>query len=338
MKFVILSIGLLFSSVSASPSPQFGYQPSTNPVSQLVTQGIQGIQNSLQSVSNAIQNIPRPSFSQAGGFLNPFRPGSQVPVGPNQIPNGPELVPIQTGPIPNGPVPNGPYPNGPFSNGQYPNGPYPNGPVPTGPYPNGPYSNGPIQPVPYEQQVVQIVPNVGPWPYRQADGSERNYPSWFPLPLISQFGEPTIIIISRPPKQPLPQNSAPLNGASQNTSTIQPTNPLSTATSAPLPQNMPVQNPAVPQSMPSTFMPTPGKKLLNSSATMIQQDFLSVFCKVPNTETEPTLGSTTTFLPENASNVPDLGLTMINPNLVPLAPIEIPNTSTQMPVPLSPLQ
>lgn len=55
--------------------------------------------------------------------------------------------------------------------------------------------------------------------------------------------------------------------------------------------------------------------------------------KVPTTETEPTLGSTSTYSPENASNVPNLGLTMVNTVSVPLAPIETANTFGQMPMP-----
>lgn len=237
MKFVILSIGFIFCCVSGNPAPQmFGYQQS-NPVGQLV----QGFQNSLQSVqesvSNALQSFPRPPFSQ-GGIFNPFRPETQLP---NQIPNGPGS--IQTGPIPNGPYGNGPIPNGPYGNGPIPNGPIPNGPYGNGPYGNGPTfgPNGPIQtlPFPYEQQLVQVVPNAQ-WPYRQAEIDEQQYKptSWVPLPLLSQLGDPFIIIISRPSRRPLAQTETQSNSSQIHTS-----KPSQTVNGTP--------NSAVPQTMPT---------------------------------------------------------------------------------------
>lgn len=218
MKIVILSISFLLCClvVAGSPAPQFGYQQSNNPVGQLVSQGILGLQNSLQSVSNALQGIPRPSIP------NPFRPETQLP---NQIPGGPG--PIQTGPIPNGPFGNGngPIPNGPYGNGNgpYGNGPLLNGPYGNGPIPNGPYGNGPFvppnRPIPYEQQVFQVQPNA-PWPYRQIESDEQQYnpTSWIPLPLFSQLSEPFIIIISRPSRHPLSQPGTKPNVTSSDSS------------------------------------------------------------------------------------------------------------------------
>lgn len=138
-------------------------------------------------------------------------PIQPVPVQPYPIPNGPGSVPIG---YPNGP---GPIPNGPGSApfgypGNYPNG-YPG-------YPNG-----------YEPaQIIAVTPNGpnGPWPYRQAQtqDDEHNAQHWIPLPLISRFGDPTIIIISRPSKPMVPSEPMPSheNATDPNPNAIHPAN------------------------------------------------------------------------------------------------------------------
>lgn len=227
MNLVIVSLALC-SVVSANPTPQFfGYQPAT-PVGQWVSNNLQ---NSLQSVANAIQSIARPGLSPsvAGSQVVPV----QTVVQPNQIPNGPNnygQVPIQTvvQPVPVQTIVQ----------------PYPQGFYPPGPYPPGPYNPGP-----YDQiHVIPVPPPNGPWPnngipYRvdQNDESTKS-PNWAPLPpLYYQFGEPSIVIISRPPSKPVaPQNESASNEDSQNqqnSTTVQPdaTTPQTEQTSTPTP-------------------------------------------------------------------------------------------------------
>lgn len=211
MKLVIVSIALALCSVSANPTPQFlGYQPVT-PVGQWVSNNLQ---NSLQSVANAIQSITRvPS------------PNTQVvPVtNPNQIPNGPDNygqghtqtvvqpVPVQTIVQP---YPSGGYAGG-YQPGYYQPGPYQPGPYQPGPYQPGPYQPGTYQPGPYDQiHVIPVPPPNTPWqnggvPYRNGQGEESKSSTWAPLPpLYYQFGEPSIVIISRQPPKPKPQNES----------------------------------------------------------------------------------------------------------------------------------
>lgn len=69
MQFVFLSVALILSSASASPTPQiFGGNPPWN-----------WIQTSFQQFQNA---IPRPPFFQSG-IWNQNRPGAQVQIPPN---------------------------------------------------------------------------------------------------------------------------------------------------------------------------------------------------------------------------------------------------------------
>lgn len=188
MMLVILSVSLLLSSVSGIPTPQFfGYQQSTNPVSNLVSQGFHGIQNSLQ---NVLQGFQRPSFPQ-GGLFNSYRPESQIS-------NQASIV--QPNPIPNGPYGNVPNPNGV------------NLPIQS-------IQTVPVQPIYYETSVIPSPPNA-PWPYRQIDSNDHQSQAyrWLPLPLFSHFNEPFIIIISRPPKPTIPQSAIPLSVTTSNPS------------------------------------------------------------------------------------------------------------------------
>lgn len=211
MKLVIVSIALALCSASANPTPQlFGYQAAT-PVGQWVSNNLQ---NSLQSVANAIQSITRP-----GQGTNVVGPQVVPQVLPNQIPNVPENYgPIQTvvQPVPVQTIVQ----------------PYQPGVYQPGFYQPGPYQPGPYQPGPYEQiHVIPVPPPNGPWqnggiPYRNGQNEESKASTWAPLPpLYYQFGEPSIVIISRPPtkltqptESPTPEDST----NQQNSTTIQP--------------------------------------------------------------------------------------------------------------------
>lgn len=224
MKLIIVSIALALCSVSANPLPEptpqvFGYQPVTG-VGQWVSNNLQ---TSLQSVANAIQSITRPG-------QGPNVAGSQVvpQVLPNQIPNGPgnygpghiqtvvQPVPVQTIVQP--------YPSGAYQPGFYQPGPYQPGP--------GPYQPGPYQPGPYEQiHVIPVPPPNTPWPnggipYRNDQNDDTKPSSWAPLPpLYYQFGEPSIVIISRPPTKlthPIESTTPEDLTDQQNSTTMQP--------------------------------------------------------------------------------------------------------------------
>lgn len=208
MKAFIVSITLVLCSVSANPTPQlFGYQPAT-PAGQWISSNLQ---NSLLSVSNAIQSLTRPS---------------QGPIGSNQIPNGPDNyghVQTVVQPVPVQTISVQPYP-------------YPYQPAP---YQPGTYQPGPYQPGPYEQQihVYPVPPPNTPWPnnvpYRNNQNEEpKPQSTWYPLPLYSQFGEPTIVIISRPPSRPTTQqnettttNENPTNSPNMHTDVASSTTP-----------------------------------------------------------------------------------------------------------------
>lgn len=233
MKLVIVSMALMLCSVSASPTPQiFGYQPSTQ-VGQWVSNNLQ---NSLQSVANAIQSITRPS--------QPAPPGSQlVQIAPNQIPNGPEfqIPPVQPVPFQTG-FPMQTISVQPYQPGFYQPGPY--------------QQPGQYQPGPYDQfHVIPVPPPNAPWPNggippRNGQGNDEQKPSnWIPLPLYSQFGDPTIVIISRPPSKPTSQPNAttsvddnPMNQQTDNsTNSTNPakihTNANNSTTTTNIPQN-----------------------------------------------------------------------------------------------------
>lgn len=215
MKLFIVSIALVLCSVSGNPTPQlFGYQPAT-PVGQWVSSSLQ---NSLQSVANAIQSISRPSQG----------PSSQI--APNQIPNGPETYGPVVQPVPVQPYQPGHYQPGTYQPGPYQPGTYQPGPYQPGPYQPGPYQPGPYQPGPYEQiHVIPVPPPNGPWPnggipYRNGQIGESKSSNWMPLPVYYQFGEPSIIIISRPPSRPAQQNETAPHENSMNHQDNHPTN------------------------------------------------------------------------------------------------------------------
>lgn len=244
MNLFIVSIALVLCSVSANPAPQlFGYQPAT-PVGQWVSNSLQ---NSLQSVANAIQSISRPSQGATSQIVTP----NQVP-GPETYLPGPvqtvvQPVPVQTIVQPYQP---GPYPPGAYPPGTYPPGTYPPGPYQPGPYPPGPYEQIHVIPVP------PLPPN-GPWqnggiPYRNTQNDETKPSHWIPLPLYYQFGEPSIIIISRPPSKPVQQNETASHENSMNHQNNHPTNSTNMQTdtgntTTNFPQNE------------QTFTSTPGK-------------------------------------------------------------------------------
>lgn len=317
MKLVIVSIALALCSVSANPMPEptpqlFGYQAAT-PVGQWVSSNLQ---NSLQSVANAIQSITRPG-------QGPNVVGSQIvpqvipPIIPNQIPNVPENYGqghIQTvvQPVPVQTIVQ-PYPSGTYQPGFYQPGPYQ-----PAPYQPGPYQPGPYQPGPYEQQihVIPVPPPNTPWqnggiPYRQNEDPKAS--TWAPLPpLYYQFGEPSIVIISRPPTKLTPPTESTTPDDLTNSTTMQPDAANTTTNSTETEQS-------------ST--PTPGKNDIAFPCCPLSLDLLFVFFKVPTTN----YGTTSVFSPENGMNAPGLGLTMING--VPIAPTEttsrptMPNTN-----------
>lgn len=237
MKLLVVSVALALCSVSANPTPQlFGYQPAT-PVGQWVSNNLQ---NSLQSVANAIQSITRPGQSQ--NVVGP----QVAPVVPNQIPNVPESYahgPVQTvvQPVPVQTIVQ-----------PYPSGVYPPGYYQPGHYQPGPYQPGPYQPGPYEQiHVIPVPPPNGPWPnggipYRN---EETKASSWAPLPpLFYQFGEPSIVIISRPPTKPVQsiESTTPEDSMNQQNSTTMQPDAADTTTISPQTEQ--------------TSTPTPGTK------------------------------------------------------------------------------
>lgn len=234
MKLVIVSIALVLCSVNANPTPQFfGYQPVTG-VGQWVSNNLQ---NSLQSVANAIQSITRPSQGPngAGTQVVPVVTPNQIPNGPDNYGHGPHIqtvvqpVPVQTIVQP-----------------------YPSGYQP-GFYPPGPYQPGPYQPGPYEQiHVIPVPPPNTPWPnggipYR-GQNDEQKPSTWAPLPpLYYQFGEPSIVIISRPQSKPVPQNESASQENSLNQQNSTTMNPDAVNTTTNFPQT------------DQTSTPTPGK-------------------------------------------------------------------------------
>lgn len=237
MKFVILSVGLLWwsASASANPTPQgFQFQPFT-PVGQW-------FQNSLQNTLHAVQNII------------PFRPGSQV--------NSPNQIPPNQVQYPSNQVPQNQFPSNQFAPNQVPHNQFPGASYPVEPYPYQQIGQPP------QIQVISSSPN-GPWiPPRQLGNSELYWPNWFQFPLIPQYtqGEPTIIIISRPSKSPEThhETSTDETATSINSSLAESNSTSSNATTstASYTTSTGVMGFSESTTLPSTFVPTSGDRLL----------------------------------------------------------------------------
>ncbi|XP_055294897.1 uncharacterized protein LOC129564781 [Sitodiplosis mosellana] len=188
----------------------------------------------------------------------------------------------------------------------------------------------PVQVAPAPQQVIPAQahaqwPQAVEVPIRQINNNGWYWQNWIPLPIIPQYGpdqSPTIIIISRPAKPEVAETSN-ANATATATATANSSSNQSTNISLVLPNsNESSTNSSVPVPVPVSNSSEPTQSALSLSAA-VDQSSSNVGSSTSASTTE---ANTSTIPPENITNVPDLGLTILNP-VVPLAPYE-PITAT----------